>query len=131
MPLDHLGIAVHNLEAAASEYAPFLDRVGAEPELVPSQGVRVLFLEVGGTHLELLEPTSPDSAVGRFLERRGEGLHHLAFQVESVDSALAQVRERGGRLIDEKARPGARGHRVGFAHPSAFHGTLVEFVEGS
>lgn len=81
-------------------------------------------------HLELLEPTSPESAVGRFLERRGEGLHHLAFRVPSVDRALGELLARGERVVDRAARPGARGRKVGFAHPSAFGGVLVEFVEG-
>jgi methylmalonyl-CoA/ethylmalonyl-CoA epimerase len=92
--------------------------------------VRVAFLHGGETHIELLEPTDPTSAVGQFLARRGEGLHHLAFRVPSVDAALAEVERNGGRLVDRVARTGARGRRVGFAHPSAFAGVLVEFVEG-
>ncbi len=81
-------------------------------------------------HVELLEPLSPESAVGRFLARRGEGLHHLAFRVPSVDAALAELAARGEAVVDRVGRPGSRGRRVGFAHPSAFGGVLVEFVEG-
>ena len=130
MRIDHLGIAVRSLERALSVYEPLLATRASTPEVVESQRVRAAFLEAGETHIELLEPTEADSPVGRFLERRGEGLHHLAFRVPSVDVAHAGVRARGGRLIDESSRPGARGRRVGFAHPSTFCGTLVEFVEG-
>ena len=130
MQLDHIGIAVERLEGALEAYEPALGATASAPELVESQRARVAFLDVEGSHLEFLEPTDPDSPIGKFLARRGEGLHHLAFRVPSVDRALEAVRARGGRLVDERARPGARGRRVGFAHPSAFHGTLVEFVEG-
>ena len=92
--------------------------------------MRVAFVAVGETHLELLEPVDASSPVARFLESRGPGVHHLAFSVPSVDGALAEVRRRGGRVVDDRARPGARGRRVGFAHPSAFGGVLVEFVVG-
>ncbi len=88
------------------------------------------FFRAGTMHLELLEPTRADSAVGKFLARRGEGLHHLAFRVPSVDRELAELLRRGEQVVDRVARPGARGLRVGFAHPSAFGGILVEFVEG-
>lgn len=130
MQLDHLGIAVRDLSAATGAWAPLVGGPAVAPELVESQGVRVAFLEVGATHLELLEPVRPESPVGRFLEQRGEGLHHLAFHVDSVADALRAAEARGQRLIDKVPRPGARGRRVGFVHPSGFHGVLVEFVEG-
>lgn len=130
MEMDHLGIAVRDLAAASRAYEATLGVRASTPEIVESQRVRVTFLEAGTTHVELLEPTAPDSAVGRFLESRGEGIHHVAFRVPSVDDALAAVTARGLRVIDAKSRPGARGRRVGFAHPSAHHGVLVEFVEG-
>lgn len=129
-PLDHVGIAVPNLAAALERWRPVLGEPSAAPEEVPTQKVRVAFLSAGATHVELLEPTDPASAVGQFLARRGEGLHHLAFQVPNVDAALADVAAHGGRLVDRVGRPGARGRRVGFAHPTAFEGVLVEFVEG-
>jgi len=130
MTLDHVGIAVASLAAGIERWGPVLGPPDAPPELVAGQNVRVAFLHAGETHIELLEPTDPASAVGQFLARRGEGLHHLAFRVPSVDAALADVARAGGRLVDRTARPGARGRRVGFAHPSAFAGVLVEFVEG-
>jgi len=128
--LDHVGIAVPNLTEALAQWRPLLGGADVTPELVPSNRVRVAFLDVGGTHVELLEPSDADSPVAKFLVSRGAGLHHLAFRVPSVDRALEEVRARGGRTVDATARPGARGRRVGFAHPSAFGGTLVEFVEG-
>lgn len=131
MKIDHLGIAVHHLSEAAARFAPTVGAEPSPPEEVPSQRVKVSFLEVGESHLEFLEPTSEESAVGKFLAQRGEGLHHLAFRVPSVDAALQKVSEAGGRLVDKVGRIGARGRRVGFAHPSAFHGVLVEFVEGA
>ena len=129
MELDHVGVAVANLTEAIERWRPLAGPPSAAPEEVRSQGVRVAFLPAGPHEIELLEPTTPGSAVGRFLERRGEGLHHLAFRVASVDRALADVAGRGGRVIDRVGRPGARGARVGFAHPAAFGGVLVEFVE--
>jgi methylmalonyl-CoA epimerase len=127
--LDHVGIAVADLANAVKRWRPILGPPSSEPEEVPSNRVRVTFLEAGEPHLELLEPTDPDSPVARFLASRGEGLHHLAFCVPSVDRALEELVRRGERVVDRTGRPGARGRRVGFAHPSAFGGVLVEFVE--
>ncbi|HTS32882.1 MAG TPA: methylmalonyl-CoA epimerase [Thermoplasmata archaeon] len=128
--LDHVGVAVPNLAEALARWAPLVGPPESPPELVASNGVRVAFIVVGGTHLELLEPSEPRSPVARFLASRGPGVHHLAFRVPNVDRALAEVRERGGQTVDASGRPGARGRRVGFAHPGAFGGVLVEFVEG-
>ncbi|HYA57882.1 MAG TPA: methylmalonyl-CoA epimerase [Thermoplasmata archaeon] len=130
MQLDHVGIAVPNLTAALARWTPLLGPPESAPEEVPSNRVRVAFLSAGETHIELLEPTDTDSPVARFLAARGEGIHHLAYRVPSVNAALGEVERRGGRVVDRVARPGARGRRVGFAHPSAFGGVLVEFVEG-
>ncbi len=129
MQVDHVGIAVGDLASALDRWRPLLGEPESPPEVVATQSVRVAFLRAGETHIELLEPTSPDSPVGRFLASRGEGTHHLAFRVPSVDAALAEVVERGGRVVDRIGRMGARGRRVGFAHPTAFGGVLVEFVE--
>ncbi|HXW67702.1 MAG TPA: methylmalonyl-CoA epimerase [Thermoplasmata archaeon] len=129
MQLDHIGIAVPSLPEAIERWRPLVGAPEAPPELVPSNRVRVVFVDLAGTHLELIEPSERDSPVARFLERRGPGVHHLAFQVPSVDAALAEVRRRGEPVVDEHARAGARGRRVGFAHPAAFGGVLVEFVE--
>ncbi|HZY70812.1 MAG TPA: methylmalonyl-CoA epimerase [Thermoplasmata archaeon] len=130
MPLDHVGVAVARIADALALWEPVLGVRAGPVEEVPSQKVRVAFLDASGTHIELLEPTDPESAVGRFLAARGPGLHHVAFAVPSVDAALATAAERGQRLIDRVGRPGARGRRVGFVHPASMAGTLVEFVEG-
>jgi methylmalonyl-CoA/ethylmalonyl-CoA epimerase len=130
MEIDHLGIAVEHLDPAIAAFGPTVGATASPPEVIESQGVRVAFLEVGGSHLEFLEPIRPDSGVARFLAKRGEGIHHIAFHVPRVDEALHAAAQRGAKLIDTVSRPGARGRRVGFVHPSAFHGVLVEFVEG-
>ncbi|EQD53631.1 methylmalonyl-CoA epimerase, partial [mine drainage metagenome] len=126
--LDHVGIAVPRLDDALALWAPLAEAPPSAPEVVPSNRVRVAFLTVGGSHVELLEPSDPTSPIARFLESRGPGIHHLAFHVPSVEAALHDVRARGGRTVDPSPRPGARGRRVGFAHPSAYGGVLVEFV---
>jgi methylmalonyl-CoA epimerase len=130
MQLDHIGIAVPDLASAIEQWRPLIGPPESPPEEVPSNRVRVAFVAVGETHIELVEPLDPASPVAKFLEQRGPGVHHVAFHVASVADALSEVRSRGGRLVDERPRPGARRRRVGFAHPSAFGGVLVEFVEG-
>lgn len=130
MEVDHLGIAVASLDEALPVWGPIAGARTTEPELVPTQRVRVAFLEVDGTHLELLEPTDPDSPVGKFLRERGGGLHHIAFRVPDVTRQLQELEAAGYRLIDRAARPGARGRRVGFVHPRSVGGVLVEYVEG-
>jgi methylmalonyl-CoA/ethylmalonyl-CoA epimerase len=127
--VDHVGIAVRSLSETAPKWERLLGTPASLPEEVASQRVRVSFLAVGSSHVELLEPTSDESAVGRFLASRGEGMHHMAFAVPSVNEKLADLVRRGERVIDQEARRGARGRNVGFAHPSAFAGVLVEFVE--
>jgi methylmalonyl-CoA epimerase len=127
--LDHVGIAVADLANAMKRWRSILGPPSSEPEEVPSNRVRVTFFEAGEPHLELLEPTDPESPVARFLTSRGEGLHHVAFRVPSVDRALDELTRRGERVVDRCGRLGARGRRVGFAHPNAFGGVLVEFVE--
>lgn len=129
MKVDHVGIVVTNLSVATERWRPLLGPPLDPPEEVPGSLVRVVFFSAGDTHLELVEPIGEQSPVAKFLAKRGEGIHHVAFRVPSVDVALAEVSARGGRLIDRSSRLGARGHRVGFAHPSAFGGVLVEFVE--
>ncbi|MCW6167956.1 MAG: methylmalonyl-CoA epimerase [Thermoplasmatales archaeon] len=130
MQFDHLGVAVRDLDARTSAWAALAGAASADTEEVPTQQVRVRFVPFGPTDIELLCPTSPTSPIAKFLDGRGEGIHHVAFRVESVDSELERLKRGGQRVIDEHARPGARGRRVGFAHPSAFGGVLVEFVEG-
>lgn len=129
MEIDHIGIAVKEIAEAERRWAPLLGVAEGPAEEVPTQKVRVRFLNAGGSHVELLEPLSPESTIARFLEARGEGFHHVAFRVPSVDRTLAELKSSGRRVIDEVGRPGARGRRIGFAHPSAFGGVLVEFVQ--
>jgi methylmalonyl-CoA/ethylmalonyl-CoA epimerase len=127
--LDHVGIAVHDLEAALDGYR---ERYRVEPlyrEVVEAQGVEEAMIPVGGSFVQLLQPLGPDTPVGRFLQSRGEGLHHIAFVVASIDIALQHLRDEGARLVDEAARPGGRGTRIAFVHPGDLAGTLIELVE--
>jgi len=129
MKLDHVGIVVASVPESIERWRPVLGSPKSPPEEVPGGGVRVAFLSAGETHVELVEPVGPQSPVSKFLASRGGGIHHIAFAVPDVDAALNEVVARGGRVIDRVGRPGARGRRIGFAHPSAFAGVLVEFVE--
>jgi methylmalonyl-CoA epimerase len=129
LPVDHLGIAVRSLSEAVPRWEKVLGASASPPEVVESQRVRVSFLAAGETHLELLEPTSPESTIARFLEKRGEGLHHVAFRVPDLPRHLAELRAQGVRLLDETPRAGARGRWVAFAHPSSLGGVLTEFVQ--
>jgi len=127
--VSHIGIAVRSIDSTVGFYQGVLGLPLEHVEDVPSQHVRVAFLPVGDTRVELLEPTKADSPIGRFLEKRGEGVHHLAFEVDSVEAALEGARGRGLKLVDNVPRAGARGCMVAFLHPSSCHGVLVEFVE--
>jgi methylmalonyl-CoA epimerase len=127
--LDHVGIALGDLERALAFYREALGLELEASEDVVSQSVRAHFLPAGGPKLELLESTSPDSTLARFLEKRGPGLHHVCFRVDDIRSALAELKGRGVRLIDEVPRPGAEGAIVAFIHPSSTHGVLVELKE--
>ncbi len=129
MHVDHIGIAVRSLASATPKWERLLGTPASPPEEVSAQRVRVSFLDAGASHVELLEPTDAVSPVARFLESRGEGMHHLALAVPDVTARLTELSSRGERVIDSVSRPGARGRRVGFAHPAAFGGVLVEFVE--
>jgi methylmalonyl-CoA/ethylmalonyl-CoA epimerase len=127
--IDHVGIAVPDLEAAVELYAAVL---GAEPvhrERMDSDGVEEALFRVGSSYVQLLAPTAPDTPVGRFLERRGEGVHHVGYRVDEVASALAALKDRGVPLVDEAPRPGSRGTTVAFVHPKGLGGVLVELVQ--
>jgi methylmalonyl-CoA/ethylmalonyl-CoA epimerase len=127
--LDHVGIAVNDLNETLEGYR---ERYGVEPlyrEVVETQGVEEAMIPLGGSFVQLLQPLGPDTPVGRFLEKRGEGLHHVAFMVASIEIALEHLREQGARLIDEQPRPGGRGARIAFVHPADLGGTLIELVE--
>jgi LAO/AO transport system kinase len=127
--LDHVGIAVHTADRVLDFLRDTLRLEASAPEDVPGSGVRVRFAEAPGVAVEIVEAAAPDSPIARFLARRGPGLHHVAFRVPDVTEALARLRARGVRLIDEAPRPGARGTRIAFVHPSSAGGMLVELVE--
>jgi len=127
--IHHLGIAVQSLEAAMRVYSEGLGLVPSPVEEVPAQQVKLVMLRVGESRVELLESTSPEGPIGRFLSARGEGIHHLALVVDDLEAALAQARKAGLRLIDERPRDGAHGTKVAFIHPRSTHGVLLELVE--
>jgi methylmalonyl-CoA epimerase len=128
--IHHVGIAVESLEAALGFYRDTLG-LTAEIEEVPAQQVRVAMLPVGESRLELLETTSPDGPIGRFLARRGEGMHHICLEVKDIERALSRLWEQGARLIDRQPRIGAGGQRVAFLHPASACGVLIELSEAS
>jgi methylmalonyl-CoA epimerase len=127
--LDHIGIAVSGLADALAFYRDALGLEVSPPHDVPTEHVRAVFVPVGESSLELLEATAPDSAIGRFVERRGPGLHHITLTVPDLDAALAALAARGVRLIDHEPRPGAHGSRVAFVHPSSAGGVLLELKQ--
>lgn len=127
LPLDHVAIAVPDLAEGLRLHERLTGGPASPPETLTPQGVRVAF--VGS--VELLEPLSPDSPVGRFLERNGPGLHHLAYRTPDIDAELRRLASQGFELVDREARPGARGHRVAFVHPRSAGRVLVELVEVS
>jgi methylmalonyl-CoA epimerase len=127
--IDHVGVAVADLEGAVERYRTGLGLQLEHREVVDEQGVEAVLLAVGESHLELLRPLGEDTPVGRFLASRGEGLHHVAYRVDDLDAELARLRDAGVRLIDEVARVGIRGSRVAFVHPSATGGVLTELVQ--
>jgi methylmalonyl-CoA epimerase len=127
--VDHIGIAVQSIEEALEL---FRDTLGLELEgieEVAGQKVRIAFLPVGETHIELLEPASPDSNLAKFLESKGEGIHHIAFNVEDIDAALAALKEKGVQLIDREPRVGGGNKRIAFIHPKGTHRVLVELCQ--
>jgi methylmalonyl-CoA/ethylmalonyl-CoA epimerase len=127
--LDHIGVAVRDLSDAVAFYRDALGLDVSEPTEVPSERVRAVFVPVGAASIELLEATAPDSAIARSIERRGEGLHHVTLAVDDLSAALAQLKARGVRMVDETPRPGAHGTRVAFVHPSSTGGVLLELKE--
>src|SRR5215211_1772749 len=125
----HLGYAVEDIEAAARFYEENFGAVPGEPELVEEQGTIATMLRVGESSIELLQPTRPDSPVGKFLAKRGEGFHHVAFEVEDLEGTLVELGRNGVELIDEEPLRGAGGSRVAFVHPNGAFGVLTELVE--
>ncbi|MFN2577408.1 MAG: methylmalonyl-CoA epimerase [Pyrinomonadaceae bacterium] len=131
MKIDHIGIATNGIEQAASIYRDLLGLHVTETEEVPGQKVRVVMLPVGESRIELLEATSDDSPISKFLAKRGPGIHHIALRVDDIVGTLADLKSRGARLIDEQARAGAGGCLVAFVHPSSTGGVLIELVENA
>ena len=127
--LDHVGIAVKDLNAALAFYRDALGLEIEQPEEVGSQRVRAHFVPVGDASVELLEPTSPDSVIARYVDKRGPGLHHITLRVDDIHAALARLKSHGVKLVDEQPRAGAEGALVAFVHPSSAHGVLVELKE--
>jgi methylmalonyl-CoA epimerase len=127
--IDHIGIAVEELDAAIAVYGGTLSMPLVHREVVEQQGVEAVLLDVGEGHIELLKPLGPDTPVGKFLAKRGPGLHHVAYQVEDIVAVLAELGERGVRMIDEVPRRGIRNSQVAFLHPAASGGVLTEIVQ--
>ena len=127
--IDHIGVAVEDLDAALALYERGLEIELVHRETVTEQGVEAVLLDVGENHVELLAPLGPDTPVGKFLAKKGPGLHHVAYQTADIDAELARLKEAGLRLIDEQPRTGIRGSRVAFLHPAATGGVLTEIVE--
>ena len=127
--IDHIGVAVQEIEPALELYRDSFHLQLAHREVVEDQGVEAVLMDVGENHVELLAPLGPETPVGRFLARQGPGLHHVAYQVPDIDATLAALRQAGLALIDEQPRTGIRGSRVAFLHPRATGGVLTELVE--
>lgn len=125
----HLGYAVEDLEAATRFYRESFGVEPSEPEEVEEQGIIATMFRVGDSMIELVQPTRPDSPVGKFLAKRGEGFHHVAYEVEDLETALAELEARGVELIDREPRVGAGGARMAFVHPRSSFGVLTELVE--
>jgi len=127
--IDHLGIAVKNLEEAVKAYKEILGVEPVEIEDVPQEKVRVAMFKVGESYIELLEGTSPDSAISKYIEKRGEGIHHIAFRVENIEKAMNELKDKV-RFVYDKPRVVANGKRIiNFIHPKSVHGVLIELVE--
>jgi methylmalonyl-CoA/ethylmalonyl-CoA epimerase len=127
--LDHVGIAVVDLDTAIDDYERLFRSKPLYRERVETQGVEEAMIPVGGSFVQLLQATDPDTPVGRFVAKRGQGLHHIAFAVPDIELALAHLEAEGATLVDTTPRPGSRGTRIAFVHPRSFGGTLVELVE--
>jgi methylmalonyl-CoA epimerase len=127
--IDHVAIAVRDLDAAIAQYRTWFGADVAHREVVDSDGVEEALLKVGVSYVQLVSPTRPDSPVAKFLDNKGEGLHHVGYRVTDCAAALQRVKDSGGKVIDEAPRPGSRGTTVAFIHPKGDLGTLIELVE--
>jgi methylmalonyl-CoA epimerase len=127
--IDHIGVAVEDLDSAIKLYERSFEMELVHRETVESQGVEAVLLDVGEGHIELLAPLGPDTPVGKFLAKKGPGIHHVAYSVEDIDTALEQAKAIGLKLIDEAPRTGIRGSRVAFVHPASTGSVLTEIVQ--
>jgi methylmalonyl-CoA epimerase len=127
--LDHVGIAVHDLEAVVSWYAEMFGATVAHRERIESDGVDEALIKVADSYIQLLAPYTDSSPLAKFLEKRGEGIHHVGYRVEDCDAALEDVKAKGARVVDEHPRTGSRGTTVAFLHPKSAFGTLIELVQ--
>ena len=127
--INHIGIAVRSISKALPLYEEVFGMVNEGEEIVESQGVRVVFLSTGNTRIELLEPLNEKSAVYKFIEKRGEGIHHLALEVEDIEERIKDLKMNGLQMIDEEPRPGAHHTQVAFIHPKSVQGVLLEIIE--
>ncbi len=127
--IEHVALAVADMDAAISHYRAVWGLEVSHREVVEDQGVEEAMLPLGDSFLQLLGPTGPDTTVSRFLARRGEGLHHIAYEVDDLGSTLEELESKGVKLIDHQPRLGGRGHLVAFVHPSSNHGLLVELIQ--
>jgi methylmalonyl-CoA/ethylmalonyl-CoA epimerase len=125
----HLGYAVEDIDAASQFYRENFGAMPGDPEVVEEQGIVATMFKVGESSIELVQPTRPDSPVGKFLAKRGEGIHHVAFEVDDLREALSELRRNGVNLIDEEPRKGAGGMKIAFVHPEGAFGVLTELVE--
>ncbi len=127
--LAHIGIAVKSLSSSVAIFSRLLESGDPPVESVPDQQVNIAFFRLGDVSMELTEPTNPRSPISKFLEKRGEGVHHLSFEVDDLDGELRRLKDQGFQLIDERPRQGAGGHRIAFLHPRSTNGVLIELSE--
>lgn len=127
--LEHIGIAVKNLEESNLLFAKLLGRTHYKIEEVASEGVRTSFFEIGGVKIELLEATTPDSPIAKFIDKRGEGIHHLAFEVNNIDESIQSYSNKGFTLLNQQPKPGADNKQIAFMHPKSTNGVLVELCQ--
>lgn len=127
--IDHIGIAVRDIKASSEFYKGCLNLDVSDPVDVPAQKVKVAFMEVGKTKLELIQPSGLDSPVEKFIRKKGEGLHHISFLVDDIEKALAELKDKKVRLVDHEPRVGATGKKIAFLHPESSSGVLIELKE--
>jgi methylmalonyl-CoA/ethylmalonyl-CoA epimerase len=127
--LTHIGIAVKSIAASGSLFSKLFNKAEDHHEEVKDQRVRAMFFRVGESGVELLEPTSPESPIAKFIEKRGEGVHHLSFEVDDIEQEIARLRSEGFQMVDQQPRPGADGYRIAFLHPKSTNGVLIEISQ--